>query len=122
MAVCPRVGVRSGESSAVSGGGGGGGGAQGIMDFVGTALKRPVTVVVALISVIMIAILALSSMKQDISPDLDIPAIYIIQGYGGMAPDQMEGYIVSTYELFFLYVPGIEHIESKSIQNVSIIK
>jgi multidrug efflux pump subunit AcrB len=92
------------------------------MDFVGTALKRPVTVVVALISVIMVAVLALTSMKQDIFPDLDIPAIYIIQGYGGMAPDQMEGYIVSTYELFFLYVPGIEHIESQSIQNVSIIK
>ena len=52
----------------------------------------------------------------------EIPAIYIIQGYGGMSPAQMEGYITSTYELFFLYVPGIEHIESQTIQNITLIK
>ena len=39
-----------------------------------------------------------------------------------MSPAQMEGYITSSYELFFLYVPGIEHIESQSIQNVALIK
>jgi multidrug efflux pump subunit AcrB len=39
-----------------------------------------------------------------------------------MSPEQMEGYITSTYELFFLYVPGIEHMESSSIQNVALIK
>jgi len=68
------------------------------------------------------AFMALSSMKEDIFPDLNIPAIYVIQGYGGMAPDQMEGYLVSTYEVHFLYIPGIDHIESKSIQNLSLIK
>ncbi len=65
---------------------------------------------------------AIGSMKRDIFPDLKIPAIYVIQGYGGMSPEQMEGYITSSYELFFLYVPGIEHIESQSIQNVALIK
>src|SRR5687767_10892875 len=90
--------------------------------MIATSLKRPVTVTVAMISIVLCAIMALSGMKRDIFPDLDIPAIYIIQGYGGMSPEQMEGYIVSTYELFFLYTPGIEHIESQSIQNVALIK
>jgi multidrug efflux pump subunit AcrB len=92
------------------------------MNFVGAALKRPITVIMAVISITLCAMGALGSMRQDIFPNLNIPAIYVIQGYGGMSPEQMEGYLVSTYELFFLYVPGIEHIESKSIQNVAIIK
>lgn len=61
-------------------------------------------------------------MKEDIFPDLNLPVIYVVQGFGGMAPDQMEGYIVSTYEVHFLYIPGIDHIESQSIQNVSMMK
>ena len=92
------------------------------MWLIATAMKRPITVIAAVLSVILISILALTGMKRDIFPDLKIPAIYIIQGYGGMSPEQMEGYITSTYELFFLYVPGIEHIESRSIQNVALIK
>ncbi|MBS1999181.1 MAG: efflux RND transporter permease subunit, partial [Cyanobacteria bacterium SZAS LIN-2] len=85
-------------------------------------MKRPITIVTAVLSMVLVAVMAITSMKQDIFPDLKIPAIYIIQGYGGMSPEQMEGYITSTYELYFLYVPGIEHIESRSIQNVAVIK
>lgn len=86
------------------------------------SMRRPISVVIGIIAVILAAVMAITSMKQDIFPDLDIPCIYVIQGYGGMAPDQMEGYLVSTYELHFLYVPGIDHVESKSIQNIAVIK
>jgi multidrug efflux pump subunit AcrB len=92
------------------------------MGIIGAALKRPITIVIAVLSIMLVAVMAITGMKQDIFPDLNIPAIYIIQGYGGMSPEQMEGYLVSTYELYFLYVPGIEHIESQSVQNVAIIK
>lgn len=92
------------------------------MEILALAMRRPITIVVAVISVMLCAILALNSMKQDIFPDLDIPAIYVIEGYGGMTPEQMEGYLVSTFELHFLYIPGIEHIESRSIQNLSMMK
>jgi multidrug efflux pump subunit AcrB len=85
-------------------------------------MKRPITVLAIVFSVILSSIMALTAMKQDIFPDLHIPAIYVIQGYGGMSPAQMEGYLTSSYELFFLYVPGIEHMESRSIQNVAIVK
>ncbi len=86
------------------------------------SMKRPVTVIIAVISMMLASILAISSMKQDIFPDLNMPVIYVVQGYGGMAPDQMEGYIVSTYEVHFLYIPGIDHIESRTIQNISMMK
>jgi multidrug efflux pump subunit AcrB len=92
------------------------------MWIISFALRRPISVIAAVISIVCVAFLAVSSMKRDIFPDLKIPAIYVIQGYGGMSPEQMEGYITSTYELYFLYVPGIEHIESRTIQNVSVIK
>lgn len=92
------------------------------MWIIAAAMKRPITVIAAILSICLVSVLALTSMKRDIFPDLKIPAIYVIQGYGGMSPEQMEGYITSTYELYFLYVPGIEHIESKSIQNVTVIK
>lgn len=90
-----------------------------IVDF---AMKRPITIVAAVLSVILMAVMAITGMKRDIFPDLKVPAIYVIQGYGGMSPQQMEGYIASLYELYFLYVPGIEHLESQSIQNLSLIK
>jgi multidrug efflux pump subunit AcrB len=86
------------------------------------SMKHPVTVFVAIISIMLVAIFGIGSMKQDIFPDLNLPVIYVVQGYGGMAPDQMEGYIVSTYEVHFLYIPGIDHIESQSIQNVAMMK
>ncbi|PWU01222.1 MAG: acriflavin resistance protein [Candidatus Melainabacteria bacterium] len=92
------------------------------MWIIQAAMKRPITVVSAILSIVLVSVMALTTMKRDIFPDLKIPAIYVIQGYGGMSPAQMEGYITSMYELFFLYVPGIEHIESQSIQNVSLIK
>ncbi|MDR3615710.1 MAG: efflux RND transporter permease subunit [Candidatus Obscuribacterales bacterium] len=92
------------------------------MWIIATAMKRPITIIAAMLSICLMAAMAITGMKQDIFPDLKIPAIYVIEGYGGMSPAQMEGYITSSYELFFLYVPGIEHIESQTIQNVSLIK
>jgi multidrug efflux pump subunit AcrB len=46
----------------------------------------------------------------------------LIHTYGGMDPAQMEGFLVNYYEYHFLYITGIEHVESKSIQGVALIK
>jgi multidrug efflux pump subunit AcrB len=61
-------------------------------------------------------------MKVDIFPNLNLPVIYVVQPYGGMDPAQLEAFIVSHYENHFLYITGVDHIESKSIQNVSVMK
>jgi multidrug efflux pump subunit AcrB len=92
------------------------------MWLIRAALRRPVTVLVFVIGVALTAGFAVSRMRADIFPDLDLPVIYVAQPYGGMSPAQMEGYITYYYEYHFLYINGIESVESKSIQNTSLLK
>src|SRR2546426_7484101 len=92
------------------------------MRFVLAALSRPVTVVMALVAVALCAVLALKRMPVDIFPQVGDPAIYVAQPYGGMEPAQMEGYLTYYYEYHFLYITGIDHVESKSIQGAALMK
>jgi multidrug efflux pump subunit AcrB len=61
-------------------------------------------------------------MPIDIFPKGGEPAIYVAQPYGGMDPAQMEGYLTYYYEYHFLYITGINHVESKSIQGATLMK
>jgi len=92
------------------------------MWLIRAALRRPITVLVAVIAVALTAAFAVTRMRADIFPDLDLPVIYVAQPYGGMSPAQMEGFITYYYEYHFLYINGIESVESKSIQNTSLLK
>src|SRR6266516_806322 len=92
------------------------------MWLVLAALRRPITIIVAVISVALCSYLAIKRMKVDIFPNLGAPAIFVAQPYGGMDPAQMEGYLTYYYEYHFLYITGIEHVESKSIQGAALIK
>src|SRR6266542_2083325 len=92
------------------------------MWLVLVALRRPVTIVVAVIAVALCSWLALSRMSIDIFPNLGAPAIFVAQPYGGMDPSQMEGYLTYYYEYHFLYITGIEHVESKNIQGIALMK
>ncbi|MBI3490783.1 MAG: efflux RND transporter permease subunit [Acidobacteria bacterium] len=92
------------------------------MWLVLTAMRRPITIIVAVIAVALTSIMAIQQMKVDIFPKLGAPAIYVAQPYGGMDPSQMEGYLTYYYEYHFLYITGIEHVESKNIQGVALMK
>src|SRR5581483_3488069 len=92
------------------------------MNLIRTALRRPLTVIVLVIALALGATVAWQRMTRDIFPPLGIPTIYVAQPYGGMDPAQMEGYLTYYYEYHFLYITGIEHVESKSIQGASIMK
>src|SRR5262252_3790478 len=92
------------------------------MNLVSLALRRPLTIVVLVMAVVMTGLLALQRMPRDIFPDLGVPVLYVAQPYGGMDPAQMEGFLVNYYEYHFLYITGIEHVESKSIQGIALIK
>jgi len=91
------------------------------MWLINSALRRPITILVAVIGIALGSLLALTRMPVDIFPNLNLPVIYVAQPYGGMDPAQMEGFLVSYYEYHFLYIAGIEHVESKSIQNVGLV-
>ena len=92
------------------------------MNVVAFGLRRPVSLIVAVVALILAGLLAIQRMPRDIFPDLGVPTIYVAQTYGGMDPAQMEGFIVNYYEYHFLYITGIEHVESKSIQGIGLIK
>src|SRR3954466_16246749 len=92
------------------------------MWLVVAAMRRPMTVVVAVIAIILAAVLATRRMAADIFPNLGDPVIFVAQPYGGMDPQQMEGFLTYYYEYHFLYITGIEHVESKSIQGAALMK
>jgi len=92
------------------------------MWLIHTALRRPITVIVAVIAIALCSLLAVTRMRVDIFPDLNLPVIYVAQPYGGLTPEQMEGYIAYYYEYHFLYINGIESVESKSIQGNALLK
>src|SRR5712671_2180267 len=92
------------------------------MWLVFTAMRRPITILVAVLAVALTSIMAIRQMKVDIFPQLGAPAVYVAQPYGGMDPSQMEGYLTYYYEYHFLYITGIEHVESKNIQGIALMK
>ncbi len=92
------------------------------MNLIRSSLRRPFTVIVAVVALCLGGWMAISRMARDVFPALGIPTIYVAQPYGGMDPAQMEGYLTYYYEYHFLYITGIEHVESKSIQGASIMK
>src|SRR6266404_3928622 len=86
------------------------------------ALRRPLTVMVAVIAVALGSGLAYLRMPIDIFPNLNLPVIYVAQPYGGMDPAQMEGLLTNYYEYHFLYISGIHHVESKNVQGIALMK
>src|SRR5882724_10581650 len=92
------------------------------MRLVLAALSRPMTVAIALVALALAAVLALTRMPIDIFPQVGDPAIYVAQPYGGMDPAQMEGYLTYYYEYHFLYITGIDRVESRSVQGAALMK
>src|SRR5262249_14960457 len=86
------------------------------------AMRHPITMMVGIVAVVLGAILAVVRMPIDIFPDLNTPIIYVAQPYGGMDPQQMEGFLTNYYEYHFLYITGIHHVESRNIQGVALMK
>src|ERR1700756_3016871 len=86
------------------------------------ALRHPYTVMVGVLAIVLGWFLAVTRMKIDIFPVLNLPVIYVAQPYGGMDPAQMEGLITNYYEYHFLYISGIHHVESKNVQGTALMK
>ncbi len=92
------------------------------MKLVLFALRRPVTIYVAVLAILVAGYFAVKRMPADILPELGEPVIYIAQPYGGLDPVQMDGFVTYYYEYHLLYVAGVKQIESKSIQGASLVK
>ncbi|MGZ3819938.1 MAG: efflux RND transporter permease subunit [Mucilaginibacter sp.] len=90
--------------------------------MVTSALKRPITTLVVTMSLLIFAALSAIKIPIDIFPQLNLPTIYVIESYGGMSAQQMEGFFSTRLQDQFLYVNGIKSISSKNIQGLTLIK
>ncbi len=90
--------------------------------LIAGALSKPISVLVIILGVVIFSALALFNIPIDIFPTLNLPTIYIIQPYGGMTPQQMEGFMATRYQNQLLYVSGIKDIELKNVQGLCFIK
>jgi multidrug efflux pump subunit AcrB len=86
------------------------------------ALKRPITILVIFLGLILFSFVAVKTIPIDIFPKLNSPTIYVIEQYGGMSAQQMEGFFATRMQDQFLYINGIKTVESKNIQGLSLIK
>jgi multidrug efflux pump subunit AcrB len=92
------------------------------MKLIISALRHPVTILVAVIAILFFSYLSIRNARVDIFPRLGLSVVYVAQPYGGLSPEQVEGFVTSYYEYHFLYITGVKFVESKSIQGAAIIK
>ena len=88
----------------------------------GFALRNPYLIIVGALIVVLLGATALVEMPVDVFPDLKIPAVVVATFYSGMPPGEIEMDITTRFERFFTLANGVEHIESRSLPGVSMIK
>jgi multidrug efflux pump subunit AcrB len=94
-----------------------------MMWLVRLALNRPYTFVVASILILVLSVVAIVRTPTDIFPDINIPVVSVIWGYTGLAPEEMERRMVTSYErAVTTTVNDVEHIESQSYYGIGVVK
>jgi HAE1 family hydrophobic/amphiphilic exporter-1 len=88
----------------------------------GFALRNPHTIIVGALIVALLGITAFARMPVDVFPNLKMPAVVVATFYPGMPPLEIERDITTRFERFFTLGSDIEHIESRSLPGVSIIR
>jgi HAE1 family hydrophobic/amphiphilic exporter-1 len=86
------------------------------------SLRNPYTIIVGALVVVILGVTAFMRMPVDVFPNIKIPAVVVATFYQGMPPLDMEDNITFRYERFFTLGSNIEHVESRSLSGVSIIK
>ena len=88
----------------------------------GFAIKYPFFIIVACLMVAIVGVVTLVRMPVDLFPPINIPVVVVATFYSGMPPQQIETDITNPFERFFTLGSGIDHIESRSLPGVSLIK
>ncbi len=86
------------------------------------AIKYPYFIIVVCLMVCVIGVSALVKLPVDLFPNIKIPVVVVATFYSGMPPEQIENDITSRFERFFTLASSVDHIESRSLQGVSLIK
>jgi multidrug efflux pump subunit AcrB len=86
------------------------------------AIKYPFFILMMCLFVIVVGVTTVVHMPVDLFPEVNIPVVVVATFYSGMPPQQIESDITNSYERFFTLGSGIDHIESRSLPGVSLIK
>ena len=86
------------------------------------AIKYPFFILMMCLFIVVVGTTTVVSMPVDLFPDINIPVVVVATFYAGMPPQQIESDITNSYERFFTLGSGIDHIESRSLPGVSLIK
>jgi HAE1 family hydrophobic/amphiphilic exporter-1 len=88
----------------------------------GFSIKYPFFVMVACLVIAIVGTVTLVRMPVDLFPPINIPVVVVATFYSGMPPQQIETNITNPFERFFTLASGVDHIESRSLPGVSLIK
>src|ERR1700716_4145354 len=86
------------------------------------AISNPYLIIVVCLIIAVVGITSIARMPVDMFPAMNIPVVVVATFYNGMPPEQIEADITSRFERQFTMGSGIEHIESRSLTGVSVIK
>lgn len=86
------------------------------------SLRHPYFVIVICLFICVLGLTSVVQMPVDMFPPINIPVVLVATFYGGMPPEQIEADITDTFERFFTLGSGIDHMESRSMSGVSLIK
>jgi HAE1 family hydrophobic/amphiphilic exporter-1 len=88
----------------------------------GFSIRNPYFIVVACLMIAVVGAVSLVRLPVDMFPTINIPVAVVATFYNGMPPEQIESDITGRYERFFTLASNVEHIESRSLPGVSLIK
>ena len=88
----------------------------------GFAIRNPYFIVVCCLIVAIVGTVTLVRMPVDLFPPINIPVVVVATFYSGMPPQQIEASITNPFERFFTLASGVDHIESRSLPGVSLVK
>ena len=86
------------------------------------AIRFPYFILMMCLIILVVGVTAVTRMPVDLFPQVNIPVVVVATFYSGMPPQQIESDITDTYERFFTLGSNIDHIESRSLPGVSLIK
>jgi multidrug efflux pump subunit AcrB len=88
----------------------------------GFSIRNPYFIIVVSLIAAVVGLTSLVRMPVDLFPDINIPQVVVATFYTGMPPEQIETDITGRFERFFTLGAGIDHMESRSLPGVSVIK
>jgi multidrug efflux pump subunit AcrB len=86
------------------------------------ALRYPFFIIMICMMIAVVGSVTVARMPVDLFPEINIPVVVVATFYNGMPPEQIEAHITNPFERFFTLGSGIDHIESRSLTGVSLIK